>query len=117
MKVLLDTCVWSGAKKVLTDAGYDTLWVGDFLQDPGDEVIINLAFKENRVLITLDKDFGELAVVKGMPHRGIIRIVDHAALEQGPVCVRVLEKYNEDLKKSALITVDKSRIRVRSGDI
>jgi len=106
----------SGAKKVLTDAGHDTLWVGDFLHDPGDKAILNLAYKENRVLVTLDKDFGELAVVKGMLHRGIIRIVGHSALEQGPVCVQILQKYSEDLKKNALITVDKNKTRIRPGD-
>ncbi len=46
MKVLLDSCVWGGAKKVLEDAGHDTVWVGDFLLDPGDEAIINLAYQE-----------------------------------------------------------------------
>jgi hypothetical protein len=33
------------------------------------------AFEDNRVLITLDKDFGELAIVYGRPHRGMIRLV------------------------------------------
>src|SRR5690606_38761016 len=70
MKLLLDTCIWGGAKKILENTGYDTLWIGDFIEDPGDEAIINLAHKENRVLVTLDKDFGELAVVKGTPHSG-----------------------------------------------
>lgn len=116
MKVLLDGCVWGGTKKTLEDAGHDTLWIGDFLRDPGDEAIINLAYQEDRILVTLDKDFGELAVLKGKPHRGIIRIVDHRATEQGPVCVKVLEKYQEDLKRRALITVDKKRIRVRTTD-
>jgi len=37
MKVLLDSCVWNGTKKTLEDAGHDTLWIGDFLRDPGDE--------------------------------------------------------------------------------
>jgi len=116
MKILLDTCIWGGAKKILENAGYDTLWVGDFIEDPGDEAIINLAHKENRVLVTLDKDFGELAVVKGTPHSGIIRIVNHCAIEQGAACVQILQKYQKELKQSALITVDKRRVRVRSGD-
>jgi predicted nuclease of predicted toxin-antitoxin system len=30
---------------------------------------------ESRVLVTLDKDFGELAIMKGAPHAGIIRLV------------------------------------------
>ena len=54
MKVLLDSCVWGGAKSKIEDAGYDVKWVGDFLADPGDETIIQLAFKEGRVLITQD---------------------------------------------------------------
>lgn len=113
MKVLLDTCIWGGAKKVLEEAGHDTIWVGDFLQDPGDEAIINLAFKENRILVTLDKDFGELAIVKGMPHRGIIRIIGHSAAEQGNVCARILHKYSSELKSNPLITVDRIKVRIR----
>lgn len=116
MRVLLDTCVWGGAKKSLTEAGYDTIWIGDLLKDPGDEAIIDLANQENRVLVTLDKDFGELAVVKGMPHSGIIRIVDHQAKEQGSVCVHILQKYGKELDEKAIITVTKNRIRVRSGE-
>ena len=30
----------------------------------------------DRVLVTLDKDFGEFAVVRGQQHSGIIRLVD-----------------------------------------
>ncbi|MFP4504142.1 MAG: DUF5615 family PIN-like protein [Cyclobacteriaceae bacterium] len=113
MKVMLDSCVWGGAGKVLQTAGYDVIWIGDFLKDPGDEAIITLAFEQDRVLITLDKDSGELAVVKGMPHHGIVRLVDHAGREQGPVCVQVLHKYRDDLVKGALITVDKQKVSVR----
>lgn len=113
MRVLLDSCIWGGAKVVLQDAGYDTVWIRDFLNDPGDEVIIALAYREGRVLITLDKDFGELAVMKGASHRGIIRVVDFPARDQGPVCVQLLQKYAEELRQGALITADRNRVRVR----
>ena len=113
MKVLLDSCVWSGAKPVLQDAGFNTVWVGQFLSDPGDNEIISLAYRENRVLVTLDKDFGELAVVRGIPHRGIIRIVNFRAQDQGAACVQILQKYREELRQGALITADKNRVRVR----
>lgn len=116
MKVTLDSCVWGGASKILQNAGYHVVWIGDFLEDPGDEAIIKQAFNQARVLVTLDKDFGELAVVKGVPHHGIIRLVNHAGREQGPVCVQVLQKYRDDLSQGALITVDKHKIRVRKKD-
>lgn len=49
------------------------------------------------VLVTLDKDFGELAIVKGLPHSGIVRLVDLRAEEQGHACVDVLARYGEEL--------------------
>jgi predicted nuclease of predicted toxin-antitoxin system len=112
-KVLLDSCIWAGAKQDLVSLGYDVKWVGDFLEDPGDEAIIELAFTEGRVLITLDKDFGELAVFRGKPHRGIIRMAGFSAVKQGQVSVQVLENYNAELEKSAIITVEKDRVRIR----
>ncbi|MCS7003085.1 MAG: DUF5615 family PIN-like protein [Gammaproteobacteria bacterium] len=33
-----------------------------------------MALDERRVLVTLDKDFGALAVVFGKPHCGIVRL-------------------------------------------
>jgi predicted nuclease of predicted toxin-antitoxin system len=56
MRVLLDTCVWGGAKTELAKAGHDVVWMGDFAPDPGDEEILAQAYREQRVLVTLDKD-------------------------------------------------------------
>lgn len=116
MNILLDTCVWGGAKEILEAAGHNTKWAGDLTQDPGDEAILNIAHTEQRILITLDKDFGELAIVYDKPHSGIIRLVGHPALRQGPVCVRVLQKYARELQRGAIITVEKGRVRIRSGE-
>ena len=63
MKVLLDACVWGKARDGLVSAGHDVVHAGDWAEDPGDEEILAGAFREDRVLITLDKDFGELAIV------------------------------------------------------
>jgi predicted nuclease of predicted toxin-antitoxin system len=60
MKLLLDTCVWEGAKTELQPDGHDVLWTGDLAQDPGDEDILALGQREQRVLFTHDKDFGEM---------------------------------------------------------
>jgi len=75
MKLLLDTCVWGGARAKLQAAGHDVLWTGDLAQDPGDEDILAQAHHDQRVLITLDKDFGELAIRRRLPHAGIVRLV------------------------------------------
>jgi predicted nuclease of predicted toxin-antitoxin system len=88
MKLLLDTCVWAGATKVLAAAGHDVRWIGETDPDPGDEEIIRKAYNEGCVLITLDKDFGELAIVYGKPHRGIVRLVNIPGRQQARYCVK-----------------------------
>lgn len=55
MKVLLDSCVWGGAREIIEQADHDVVWAGDWSQDPGDEEILNRAYKEYRILITLTK--------------------------------------------------------------
>ncbi len=61
MKLLLDACVWGGARTVIEAAGHDVVWAGDWPRDPGDDEIMAQAHREERVLVTLDKDkdFGE----------------------------------------------------------
>ena len=42
--------------------------------DPGDRALLERAVSENRILITMDKDFGELIHLHGRPHTGLIRL-------------------------------------------
>ena len=117
MKVLLDTCVWGGAKADLQAAGHDVAWTGDLTQDPGDEEILALAHREQRVLVTLDKDFGELAIRRNLPHYGIVRLVNISACQQGAICQQVLAQYGDELTRGAIVTVEAGRVRIRSpGD-
>lgn len=84
MKLLLDACVWGGAKKFLENLGHDVVWAGEWLEDPGDREILNQAHAECRVLVTLGKDFGQIAILEGVYHSGILRLVDISAKKQGP---------------------------------
>lgn len=116
MKLLLDTCVWGRASEPLQKAGHNVEWTGDWERDPGDREILEYANKQGRVLVTLDKDFGERAIVFGEPHSGIIRLVGIAAREQADYCLAVLRKYEPELIQGAIITVDSNRTRIRMSD-
>ncbi len=115
MRLLLGTCVWGGAKRGMTAAGHDVVWSGDWAEDPGDEEILAEAHDQGRVLVTLDKDFGELAIVRGLPHCGIIRLVIISATRQTDVCAANLGRYAADLQAGAIITVTETRVRIRAG--
>ena len=112
MKVLLDTCVWGGAKAELQANGHDVLWTGDWSADPGDEEILAQAHREGRILVTLDKDFGELAIVRKLPHSGIVRLVDISARKQAKVCELVLASYGDELLRGAIVTAEPGRLRI-----
>jgi predicted nuclease of predicted toxin-antitoxin system len=113
MKILLDTCVWGGAKSELIHLGYDVRWMGDLAADPGDEEILAIAVKEGRILITLDKDFGELVFLHGLDHAGIIRLVEIPSKMQGSTIASLLLSFGIKLRKGAILTLKKNRIRVR----
>lgn len=91
-------------------------WVGDWPTDPGDDEILAHAAQNGQVLVTLDKDFGGLAVAFGAPHAGIVRLVDFRYLEQAAVCVRVIAEREPDLAQGAIVTVERGRTRVRLPD-
>jgi predicted nuclease of predicted toxin-antitoxin system len=116
MKLLLDTCVSKGAVNMLKASKHEVVWTADWPEDPGDEEILARAYQEDRILITLDKDFGELAIVRGKPHSGIVRLVNFSARQQGIVSNRVIELYGKELQSGAIVTVEPGRVRIRPPD-
>lgn len=116
MKLLLDSCIWYGVRNALVDAGYDVVWVGEWKSDPGDEEILAIAYRQDRVLITQDKDFGELTIVRGLPHAGILRLVNLMTTQQSQVCLQVLSRYGDELSARAIITAELGRVRIRSAE-
>lgn len=113
MRLLLDSSVWGNARGELEAAGHDVVWVGDWPSDPGDEEILATAYREGRVLIPLDADFGELAVRDRRPHAGILRLVGIATMAQTAIILQVIATSGGDLLAGALITATPRRIRMR----
>jgi predicted nuclease of predicted toxin-antitoxin system len=116
VKFLLDACVWGGACEEFRSHGHDAIWAGEWPIDPGDDEILEQAHREGRVLVTLDKDFGELAIVQGQPHSGIIRLVNLSSRQHALACLHVIRLYGNKIKPGAIITVEPNRVRIRSPE-
>lgn len=99
----------------LRQVGHDVVWAAE-AEGPGDERLLSLAFDQDRVLVTLDTDFGELAVVFGRPHAGIVRIVEVSPAAQGSLVDLALRNFAEDLVARAIVTVEPERVRIRRMD-
>lgn len=115
MRVLLDSCIWPGAKRDVAGAGHQVEWVGDWESDPGDADILAHAARHAQTIVTLDKDFGELVVALGHAHAGIVRLVDVRHDRQGTLCAELLERYGQELVQGAIVTAEPSRVRVRAS--
>jgi predicted nuclease of predicted toxin-antitoxin system len=116
MRFILDSCISRFAVQDLRAGGFDVIWIPESGEDPGDEAIIRQAFEEDLILVTADKDFGELVFVFNEPHPTIIRLVDIRPKEQGDILLRLVSSHKDDLERKALITVDRTRIRVRFAE-
>lgn len=109
----MDTCVSAGVPRALAEAGHDVVYAADWPVDPGDEEILEHARSESRILVTIDKDFGEIAIVKGQAHSGIVRLVALSTTKQVEACLSVLARYGMLLESGAIVTAEAGRVRVR----
>jgi|SRR6516165_1525669 len=73
MRFLADENFPSAAVAALEKAGHDVVWIGAAAPGSSDLDVLAWAAREERVLLTFDKDFGELAKRSGLPAKsGII---------------------------------------------
>jgi predicted nuclease of predicted toxin-antitoxin system len=90
LRFLVDSCVSRAVCDDLGAFGHDVLWVPfEFDRDPGDEVIIDTALNDDRVLITGDKDFGEWVFLRGKKQPPLIRLAAMSPANQVLIVISV----------------------------
>lgn len=73
MKLLANENFPISSVKILENAGYDIIAVGQDFAGILDSEVIELAINEHRTIITFDRDYGELIFKKGYkPPAGVI---------------------------------------------
>lgn len=112
MKFLVDRCAGAKLAQWLREQGHDVLEASDEEPDPGDEELLARAASEQRVLVTIDKDFGALVFAQGAAHSGIVRLPDVPAAERIALFSRLLSAHEKDMSGGAIVTVRGDRIRI-----
>ena len=69
---LSDECVDAGLVGRLRAAGHNVIYVAEIASGSTDIEVIRRARVEGRLLLTEDKDFGELVFRAGMPVSGVV---------------------------------------------
>jgi len=114
MKFLLDENVDYRLVSFLTQRGYHVSSVAkDSMYGLADEDVLAMATQEHRILITNDKDFGELIVRRHFPHRGVLlfRLKDESLVNVQTRLQHVLTYYHDQLHSFLVITQTRVRIR------
>ena len=115
MKFLLDESAEARIGVFLTAHGHDATRIGrDYPKSLPDEEVLALAHREQRILITNDKDFGELVFHKHHPHAGVIFFrfpLDSTAQEKIRALEALLSSHPAPLDRFFVLTPQGIRTR------
>jgi len=112
VKFLLDRCAGARLAQWLRDQGHDVLEARSKEPDPGDRELLIRSVAEDRILVTMDKDFGWLVWGLGEQHRGLLRLPDVPVAERIALVERVLKLHAKELTTGWVVTVRGDRIRL-----
>ncbi len=97
----------------LRSHGHDLLSALELDPRATDAELLEFAQANQRVIITEDKDFGELVFVRRLPHSGIIRFTNMTVNEKVEAMRELLEHYPTEIEERCIIVVTRNRIRIR----
>lgn len=114
MRLLADENIEREFVEALRELGHDAAWGQDAHRQWPDTEVLQLAVTEHRVLLTADKDFGELVYARGLAPIGIIllRLSSDDMTANLPILRRAMPELAR-LGESHFAVVTDTRIRVR----
>ena len=114
IRLLVDVCVGRNVERWLRENGYDILCVREINPRMKDREVLKIAVNEERMILTMDKDFGELVFNSEMPHSGVLllRVADAPADEKINVLKKILEDFANELPGNFCVFRN-GRLRIR----
>lgn len=115
-RFLVDVGVGKAVEEWLRIQKYDVLAVRDLDPRMSDNDILALAVREQRLVITMDKDFGALVYHSRQPHTGVLllRLEDAPSDEKVAVVQKIIAGYADKLPDHFCV-YQNSRLRIRSA--
>lgn len=95
--------------------GQDAVLVSEIMPfDTGDDEILSRAVAENRILVTNDKDFGEMVYRTRRAHKGVLlfRLHDESAKNRARVATTVVSDLGTRLQ-NAFTVASEQAVRIR----
>jgi predicted nuclease of predicted toxin-antitoxin system len=114
LKLLIDVGLGRKVEEWMKHKNYDAKSIRDINPRMSDREILKIAMFERRLIITMDKDFGELIYKSKWPHSGVLllRLEDERAREKIRVVETILKDYSSEIvNKFSVFKKNKLRIR------
>jgi predicted nuclease of predicted toxin-antitoxin system len=114
MKFLADESVDLPIVAHLRRQGHQVWYVAEMEPGISDETVLQLAYRENALLLTADKDFGELVFRWRRLSSGVIllRLAGLPALRKAEIVVAAIAQHAEGLV-AAFTVISKGTVRIR----
>ncbi len=114
MKFLVDVGVGKKVETWLKENDFDVLSVRDIDSRAKDSQILRWAVDQQRMIISMDKDFGELVYNSGKHHAGvlILRLEDADGDTKVEVIKKILAEYYDKIESHFCVFQD-GRLRIR----
>ena len=114
IKLIADEGVDKPIVDVLRNAGFDLLYILETNQGADDDLILAKANSEQRILLTQDKDFGELVFRLQQAHFGVIliRLENFKAHLKAQIVLNAINAHKDELTLSFTV-IQPNAIRIR----
>jgi predicted nuclease of predicted toxin-antitoxin system len=116
MRFLIDESVSKDVTDYLRSVGHDVLSIAEADKGAIDENILARAVTERRILITNDKDFGDIVFRSGQAHHGVLllRLKDESGPNQAQTLSALLGQYS-DYITGQFAVVKEDSLRIHGG--
>jgi len=116
VKFLADECVDRQIVDRLRQEGYEVLYVVEMEPGISDDVVLSLANLKESILLTADKDFGDLIFRQGKIAKGVVlvRLAGLSPEVKAEIVANAIREHAEELLQAfTVITPVTVRIRVK----
>ncbi len=112
MKLLVDASAGYRLAVWLASVGHDAVFSPDLGPDPGDDELLRIAYRDGRVVITLDRNFGKSVYTAGVPSPGIVILpwVPHDARKR--LVEAALAIHEVELRQGCWVVAELGRFRM-----
>lgn len=111
-QIVIDESVDYALVKRLRLRGFNVFSITEELPSLKDEYVPRIAYQNNALLITEDKDFGELVFLLHKPHKWILLIrIKEKTIIIDKIVETIKSHFEEMLDHFSILTADKLRTR------